>query len=132
MVTAPSKSLLALDDQGCVYWAWGRINKLMVGKLLPNGQVPIQDDVQVPALNTLTAYPNPMKRELSIKVDPLLRNDSIAVYNIKGKLVRSLTLLNGETVWDGKDHSGYDCPSGIYLLRTSNEKNLVKKISKIN
>lgn len=126
------KSLLALDDAGCIYWAWGRSNHLVVVKLLPNGQVANQDEVQVPAANLLAAYPNPMKSHLAIKTDPSLRDDSVNIYNIRGELMRRLKLSDGETLWDGKDSSGHDCPSGIYLLKSNNERSQVKKISKIN
>ena len=126
------KSLLALDDAGCIYWAWGRSNHLVVVKLLPNGQVANQDEVQVPAANLLAAYPNPMKSHLAIKTDPSLRDDSVNIYNIRGELMRRLKLSDGETLWDGKDSSGHDCPSGIYILRSNNERSQVKKISKIN
>lgn len=36
-----------------------------------------------------------------------------------------------ETIWDGEDSYSYSCPSGVYLLRNTNETNQVKKISKI-
>lgn len=127
-----SKSLLAVDDSDCVYWTWGSCYSQAVVKLLPNGQVANQDEVQAPAANMLTAYPNPMKNQLSIKADPSLRGESIEVYNIRGELVRRLKLTDSETIWDGKDSSGRNCPSGVYLLRSNNVKNQVKKISKIN
>lgn len=127
-----SKSLLALDQYGCVYWAWGRANQLVVVKLLPDGEVPVQDEVQTPAVNALTAYPNPMKSHLTIKSASALRDDGVNVYNIRGELVCSLKLSDGEAIWDGKDRSGHNCPSGVYLLRSTSDRNQVTKISKIN
>ncbi|HPV15075.1 MAG TPA: hypothetical protein PL126_05440 [Candidatus Cloacimonadota bacterium] len=109
-----SKSLLAVDDSDCVYWTWGSHYSQVIVKLLPNGQVANQDEVQVPAANLLTAYPNPMKDHLAIKADPSLRDDSLDIYNLKGQLVRRLKVTEGETSWDGKDSSGSDCPSGVY------------------
>jgi len=128
-----SKLLLAVDHTGCAYWSWGGVtSQQVIVKLLPNGQVANQDEVQVPAANLLTAYPNPMKSHLAIKTDPSLRDDSVNIYNIRGELIHRLKLSDGETLWDGKDSSGHDCPSGIYLLKSNNEKSQVKKISKVN
>lgn len=38
-----STALLGLDSLGCVYWAWGNSGQQVIIKLLPNGQVPVQD-----------------------------------------------------------------------------------------
>ncbi len=132
MFGTQSKSVLAVDDSDCVYWTWASYSSQVIVKLLPNGQVANHDEVQAPAANPLTAYPNPMKNRLSIKTDPTLRGDSIGVYNIRGELVRRLKLTDGETIWDGKDSSGRNCPNGIYLLRNNSNRSQVKKISKIN
>lgn len=131
---SPSTALLGLDDTGCVYWAWGNSGQQVIIKLLPNGQVPVEDEVQTPSVNIFTTYPNPMTHHVNIKAtndDPSLQNARIDIYNIKGQLVRSLKLTNGETYWDGKDNIGYNCPSGVYLIRSGEGKNRVHKICKI-
>lgn len=104
----------------------------MIIKLPPDGQVSTVDEVQIPAANMLTAWPNPMKNRLSIKADPSLRGESVEVYNIRGELVRRLKMTDSEAIWDGRNSSGVDCPSGVYLLRSNDVRNRVKKISKIN
>ena len=132
---SPSTALLDLDSDGCVYWAWGNSGQQVIIKLLPNGQVPVEDEVQTPSINAISAYPNPMKNHVSIKIvqdDQMIRNDNIDIFNIKGQLVRSLNLTNGETYWDGKDNIGYNCPSGVYLIRSGDGNNQVYKISKVN
>jgi len=55
-----STALLDLDDAGCVYWAWGNMGQQVIIKLLPNGQVPVEVEVQAPSVNRISAYPNPM------------------------------------------------------------------------
>jgi len=130
-----STALLGLDSLGCVYWAWGNSGQQVIIKLLPNGQVPVQDDVQTSPVNLLTAYPNPMTNLITIKAtndDPSLLNASIDIFNIKGQLVRTLKLSNREANWDGKDDAGLSCPRGIYLIRSGERKNRVYKICKIN
>ena len=102
----------------------------MIIKLLPNGQVPVEDEVQTPSVKGITAYPNPMNRYTNIRIvhdDPTVRKERIDIFNIKRQLVRSLKPVNNETNWDGKDNAGLSCPSGVYQVlfeerkKTSNQ-----------
>lgn len=130
-----STALLALDNFNCVYWAWGNGGFQVITKLLPNGQVPVEDQVQTPSVNRISAYPNPLKDHVIIKVthdDSRVHNDIIDIFNIRGQLVRSLKLTNSETQWDGKDYTGETCPTGIYLIRSGKGSKQVHRISKIN
>ncbi|MCB5280209.1 MAG: T9SS type A sorting domain-containing protein [Candidatus Cloacimonetes bacterium] len=129
-----SAALLALDNDNCIYWAWGSRESQVITKLLPNGQLPIVDEVQAPPVNTISAYPNPMKDEVTIKIKQDVQShspdNSIDIFNIKGQLIRSLKLTKGETVWDGKDSGGKPCPKGIYLLRYQYGTSQITKICK--
>lgn len=129
-----STALLAMDSEGCLYWAWGKNQTQLITKLLPNGQVPVADEVQSPMINEISAYPNPMKDEIKIKIKQEnslpIQGYSIEIFNIKGQLIRSLELSKGETVWDGKDSGGNPSPKGIYLLRGSGASMRLRKIVK--
>jgi len=129
-----STALLAMDSEGCLYWAWGKNQTQLITKLLPNGQVPVADEVQSPMVNEISAYPNPMKDEIRIKIKQdnslPIQSNRIEIFNIKGQLIRSLELTKGETVWDGKDSGGKPSPKGIYLLRSNAETRQLKKIVK--
>ena len=129
-----STALLDLDSLGCIYWAWGDDEDQVIIKLLPNGQLPVDDDLAIPAPNRISAYPNPMKDQLSIKLTQddgaAVGENRIDIYNIKGQLVRSVQLGKGETQWDGKDKQGQNCPCGIYLLRSTNHSIHTTKICK--
>ena len=131
-----SAALLALDSDNCIYWAWSGelFGTQIITKLLPNGQLPIEDEVQTPPVNTISAYPNPMKDEIRIKIKQDVQSpspdNSIDIFNIKGQLIRSLKLKKGETVWDGKDSGGKPCPKGIYLLRYQYGSSQLTKICK--
>jgi hypothetical protein len=134
---SPSAALLALDNEDCIYWAWGQqelYGAQIITKLLPNGQLPIEDEVQTPPVSTISAYPNPMKDEITIKIkqddQSISAENKLNIFNIKGQFVRSLKLTKGETVWDGKDRSGKPCPKGIYLLRYQYGTSHVTKICK--
>jgi hypothetical protein len=131
-----STALLAMDGEGCVYWAWGNGRTQLITKLLPNGQLPVVDEVQSPMVNEISAYPNPMKDEIKIKIKQgnsiPIQGNSIEIFNIKGQLIRSLDLTKGETVWDGKDSRGKHSPKGIYLLRYNSATKQLRKIVKTN
>ena len=81
-------------------------------------------------------YPNPFNSETSIRFS-LKRAGPVrlAIYNLKGQLVRDL--LKGElsegghqVIWDGKDQEGRNMPSGVYLCQlTSGEfKRTIKMV----
>lgn len=84
---------------------------------------------EIPAIK-LVAYPNPFRTTTSIKtsipvegVDRLTGNNDafIDIYNIKGQKVKTISLdlrssLEQVTVWDGRDHNGNNCASGLYVL----------------
>jgi hypothetical protein len=129
-----SAALLALDNEDCIYWAFGCHESQVITKLLPNGQLPIEDEVQTPPVNAISAYPNPMKDHLNIKITqddkPVIATSHIDIFNIKGQLIRSLKLVNNETNWDGKESGGKPCPKGIYLLRYQYGTSHVTKICK--
>ena len=131
-----SAALLDLDSDGNIYWAWSGelLGTQIITKLLPNGQLPLEDEVQTPPVNTISAYPNPMKDEVTIKikqdVQSPITDNSIDIFNIKGQLIRSLKLTKGETVWDGKDSGGKPCPKGIYLLHYQYGTSQITKICK--
>jgi len=93
------------------------------------------DDPLTPALQNgfLSAYPNPftaftnLKVILPSKLDdsmPRVSTASIAIYNIKGQKVKSISLDPNKTIeqytyWDGRDAGGKKCSSGIYFLNLS-------------
>lgn len=68
-------------------------------------------------------YPNPFNSETSIQYDlPKRERVSIRIYNVVGKLVRTLIQEeqfpgNYTTQWDGRDDSGRYVSSGIYIYR---------------
>ena len=68
-------------------------------------------------------YPNPFNPETTITYQ--LREAtsvSISIYNLKGARIRALVqglqaAGNHSTLWDGKDGSGRNVASGVYLAR---------------
>lgn len=61
------------------------------------------------------------------------KNATIKIYNTAGRLIRLLqenkAMHSGENLeeWDGRDHSGHICPTGLYIVAIKLEDKLVTK-----
>ncbi len=68
-------------------------------------------------------YPNPFNGTTTIKFSlPEIAYVVVEVYDVLGRRVRTLidgtmTAQTGEVQWNGRDHSGTELGSGVYLLR---------------
>jgi flagellar hook assembly protein FlgD len=73
----------------------------------------------------LQNYPNPFKgmTTISFSATESLKYAFIKIYNIKGKLVKTIIpIINNKSqitnvVWDGRDYKGMRVPSGVYFCR---------------
>ncbi len=89
--------------------------------------VPNEDEFQeTPAQITISVYPNPFKTNLNI----IFANKSnvpsdIAIYNIKGQLIRSWkNFKSNELSWDGRDNASLPVSSGMYLIKAKQGKDI--------
>lgn len=82
-------------------------------------------------------YPNPMRPDkigtttISFSIPKDAKNSEIKIYNIKGQLVKQFSISNEKSSieWNGKDESGRQVVSGIYLYKLdTGEKSITKKI----
>ncbi len=79
--------------------------------------------VQLVAAGNLSAvkvYPNPFKprkHTQGMTIDNLTATADIKIFSVTGELVRKLsyTAQNGMAVWDGKNDSGSEVASGVYI-----------------
>lgn len=93
------------------------------------GNTSTDDPVQNP-IPALSCGPNPFTSHTTIRVDisasKAPQKPELAVYNLKGQKVKTLS-LNAQhrgwqdVRWDGRDDKGSRCASGIYLLRLSEQ-----------
>lgn len=88
------------------------------------GPVGIDDIAGAPLpLAIRLATPNPTAGPSTIVLDlPAVRRLALSVYNVSGRLVRSLEsapLPPGQhrLAWDGRDEAGLNVPAGLYLVR---------------
>jgi hypothetical protein len=98
--------------------AWSRA----AGKAYVYG---IETEVSVPeGLPTFRAYPNPapLSSQVAFDVPPGTGRARLRVYDIAGRLVRTvetdgLDSAPGVIRWDGRDERAHPVASGVYLLR---------------
>ena len=106
------------------------------GNFVEEPQVGVDEEIVFKPELSLSNYPNPFNTETIIKFS-LLRNSDVIelnIYNIKGQLVCNLIdkkVMNRgihSVTWDGKNNTGKEVNSNVYLyrLRVGN-KSVTKK-----
>ena len=89
----------------------------------------IDDEMTLPKNFSLSQnYPNPMRNSTTIcfSIPKNARDAMIEIYNVRGQLVRQLSISNSQLnweqssiVWDGKDDNNHNVANGIYFYRLS-------------
>lgn len=105
----------------------GRIMFMELEVVFPIGETSNPQNEVAPVVQMLGQnYPNPFNPETTISFSlPTAGNTNLAVYNVKGQLVKSLvngnmTAGSHNLVWNGTDNSGNSVTSGVYFYRLSN------------
>jgi hypothetical protein len=76
----------------------------------------------VPPDISLILSSNPFHDFLTIEVTGVSWLSELSVYDITGRIVRSLGLGEGNTFqWDGRDDEGNDLPVGTYVIRAESQ-----------
>ncbi len=94
-------------------YGWGRINALKAMRLAETGSLSFT------GASKAVAYPNPFRPKIQRLVSFTIPgkifgpNAQVKVYTSEGELVKKLDGL----AWDGKNDSGNDVASGVYLFR---------------
>ncbi|HOD17591.1 MAG TPA: C25 family cysteine peptidase [Candidatus Cloacimonadota bacterium] len=106
----------------------------------PDNYTANEDDCNVPVPVSLKQnYPNPFRNETSFGFTANMKSEvNLAIYNLKGQLVRYLPqgiLAKGshQIIWDGKDNKGNLAPDGVYIYKlTAAGQTLSRKMIKLN
>ncbi len=74
-------------------------------------------------------YPNPFNSSCHIELQsPVTPEGShIEILDATGRIVRRLDFAGTESTWDGKDSSGNELPSGVYLMKTGDGRTDARK-----
>lgn len=75
--------------------------------------------------NNVFAYPNPVRADYNgpIAIKGLVRDANVKITDLNGQLVFETDALGGQAIWDGKDYTGKDVVSGVYLVFSSSTDN---------
>ncbi|RKY59295.1 MAG: hypothetical protein DRP95_05200 [Candidatus Latescibacterota bacterium] len=84
-------------------------------------KVIVESSSSVPKGYRLSAFPNPFNSRTSILVEVPESDAVLAVYDVKGRKVRTIAegIPAGEYAisWDGRDDAGKPVASGVYIVR---------------
>jgi len=84
---------------------------------------PIVAESELPEVTAIRLYPNPFNAVCRIDISMIDADiSSIEIFDISGRKVRDLEenisrRMVTEVVWDGRDASGFELPSGVYFIR---------------
>jgi len=101
----------------------GMLGAADMGLKLQSPNVGIEENVTYPSVTRLSVYPNPFKSVINIEYSTKnLSKNELAIYNIKGQLIKTLVNENlpkgkHSFAWDGKDEAQNSVASGVYLCR---------------
>jgi hypothetical protein len=101
-----------------------------------NGKLTYYGPVQAMAGTTatvpvkeLSAWPNPFRAGLRLQC---AAQSQVQVYDLTGRLVRTLKTTNGAVIWDGHNDSGLRLGPGVYFVRAIAPGGTVtRKVTKI-
>ncbi|MGZ5283079.1 MAG: type IX secretion system anionic LPS delivery protein PorZ, partial [Bacteroidia bacterium] len=79
------------------------------------------------------AYPNPVKPGYTgpIAITGLVRDASVKITDITGKLVFETTAEGGQAVWNGKNFNGEEANSGVYMVFSTSSDGTETAVTKI-
>lgn len=96
----------------------------------------VQKTVQVPRL---AVYPNPASgpvkfdilQPAGINSNPygqdtvlsLLSEYKAGIFNIRGQLIKEISVMSGSSAWNGRTGNDKDAPTGLYFIRISDRNN---------
>ncbi len=89
---------------------------------VPNDEIVIETPLCKEAV-LHSAYPNPFNPSTTISFDLASPSDvKIDIFNVKGQLVKNLVHKAYQTgshtiFWDGRDHDGNNCGTGVYFYK---------------
>jgi ligand-binding sensor domain-containing protein len=79
------------------------------------------------------AYPNPVKPGYHgpIAIKGLVNDANVKITDVTGQLVYETTALGGQAIWNGRNFSGREANSGVYLVFVTNTDGTETIITKI-
>lgn len=99
------------------------------------GIISYKGDATAPVekMNKITVYPNPVRPGFNgtIGIKGLVDKARVKITDINGILVYQTLANGGQATWDGKNFSGQEASSGVYLILIVNEDGSDTAVSKM-
>ena len=113
----PSLELIdpSSDNNDPANW---RASEIEYGTPGTTNSVGIDEEIILSKKIELRAYPNPFNS--SIRINTSVEAGKLLIYNLRGEMVQSVKIEDGQTVWDGCNLNGEPVPTGIYIVRIDN------------
>jgi hypothetical protein len=100
-----------------------------------NGIISYKGDATTPVekMGKITVYPNPVRPGFTgiIGIKGLVDKARVKITDINGVLIYQTISNGGEATWNGKNFSGLDASSGVYLILIANENGTDTAVSKL-
>jgi hypothetical protein len=120
-VTGASTRILDVDRNGLNDLVVSGNNETKIYEYSPEG---VEDKNTIPLKMNgfqLSVHPNPFSKSVRISFgDANTGPIRLTVYDLSGRLVKSLKVAGTNAVWLGDDESGKKLPAGIYFIRAEN------------
>lgn len=91
------------------------------------------DELKLPSEFSLRCSPNPFNSTVEMLITLPSSRAELSICDLSGRLVRRYELVgngNHKILWDARDDSGKDLPSGVYFV-SLNAENSIKSTSKL-
>jgi len=133
-----SLETFTIGADGCIYTI-GKVGggTFVATKLMPNGQVSVDDEYAPQPQNRISAYPNPSNDIITIELSKTNESSNhdleYSIFNIKGQKVRAIRAFENskgryEAYWDRRDNNGSLCKPGIYIIQCNLPNSCAAKV----
>gem|GEM_PF-5798724 len=86
----------------------------------PNKSSVVDNNLPISITKIQSSSPNPFHQKLHIRLflcGPFSDNVKLSIHDAVGETIRTFDGLTEHIIWDGKDNSQRDAPSGVYFIR---------------
>jgi len=119
--TGASTRILDVDHNGLNDLVVSGNNETRIFEYSPGGVGEKNTALPVPAKMHLSAHPNPFSKSVRVSFGSANTGPiRLTVYDLSGRLVKTLKTTETNVTWLGDDESGKKLPAGIYFIRAEN------------
>lgn len=120
-VTGSSTRILDVDHNGLNDLVVSGNNETRIYEYSPGGVGEKNVNIPIKGGIKLSVHPNPFSKSVRISLGSSVTGSiRLTVYDLSGRLVKTLKTTERNVTWLGDDESGKKLPTGIYFIRAEN------------